>query len=139
MTQLKTNCDAQGIAAGSIDDKIAALPPLPRNEDGPVFAEPWQAQAFAMAVKLSEQGHFTWKEWAAALADELQAAADRGQPDDGSRYYEYWLAALERLVKAKGLATADALDERKEAWANAYRHTPHGKPVELSAAHGHQH
>jgi nitrile hydratase accessory protein len=107
------------------------LPHLPRDEDGPVFAEPWQAQAFALAVKLSEQGHFTWKEWAAALAYELKAASDRGDPDDGSRYYEYWLGALERLVVAKGLSNASAMQERKEAWADAYRHTPHGKPVEL--------
>ena len=81
-----------------IPEKLTALPQLPRDEGGPVFAEPWQAQAFALAVKLSEQGHFTWKEWAAALADELKAAADRGEPDDGSHYYEHWLAALERLV-----------------------------------------
>jgi nitrile hydratase accessory protein len=107
------------------------MPRLPRDEDGPVFAEPWQAQAFALAVKLSEQGHFTWTEWAAALADEVKAAADRGEPDDGSRYYEYWLAALERLVEAKGLVGPAALLERKEAWADAYRHTPHGKPIEL--------
>ena len=96
-----------------------------------MFAEPWQAQAFALAVKLSEQGHFTWKEWAAALADELQAAARRGEPDDGSRYYEYWVAALERLVAGKGLVDSAAMVERKEAWADAYRHTPHGKPIEL--------
>ena len=107
------------------------LPRLPRDQDGPVFAEPWQAQAFALAVKLSEQGHFTWKEWAAALADELQAASDRGEPDDGSRYYEYWLAALEKLVVSKGLSNPQAMHDRKEAWADAYRHTPHGKPVEL--------
>jgi nitrile hydratase accessory protein len=107
------------------------LPRLPRDEDGPVFAEPWQAQAFALAVRLSEQGHFTWKEWAAALAEELKGAADRGEPDDGSRYYEHWLAALERLVAAKGLSDAVAMQERKEAWAEAYRHTPHGKPVAL--------
>lgn len=99
----------------------------------PVFAEPWQAQAFALAVKLSELGYFTWKEWAAALAEELKAAADRGEPDDGSRYYEYWLAALERLALEKGLTSADAMLQRKEAWADAYRHTPHGKPVELGA------
>ena len=96
-----------------------------------MFAEPWQAQAFALAVKLSGQGHFTWKEWAAALADELKSAADRGEPDDGSRYYEHWLAALERLVTAKGLSDPAAMLARKEAWADAYRHTPHGKPVEL--------
>ena len=77
------------------------------------------------------QGYFTWKEWAAALADEFQAAAKRGEPDDGSRYYEYWLAALERLVTAKGLADPTALLTRKEDWAAAYRNTPHGQPVEL--------
>ena len=82
---------------------LAALPRLPRDDGGPVFREPWEAQAFALAVKLSEEGHFTWKEWAAALADELKAAADRGEPDDGTHYYEHWLATLERLVMAKGL------------------------------------
>jgi nitrile hydratase accessory protein len=110
---------------------LAALPRLPRDEGGPVFREPWEAQAFALAVKLSEQGHFTWKEWAAALADELKAAANRGEPDDGSHYYEHWLATLERLVTAKGLSDEESLAARKEAWADAYRHTPHGKPVEL--------
>jgi nitrile hydratase accessory protein len=115
-------------------ENLATLPSLPRDEGGPVFAEPWQAQAFALAVKLSEQGHFTWKEWAAALADELKAGASRDEPDDGSRYYQHWLAALERLLTAKGLTDPAALLARKEAWAEAYRHTPHGKPVELSAS-----
>lgn len=115
-------------------DRLAALPRIPRDEDGPVFAEPWQAQAFALAVKLSEQGHFTWKEWADTLADEIQAVAARGEVDDGSRYYEHWLAALERLVQAKGLVDAASLVERKEDWADAYRHTPHGQPIELSAS-----
>jgi nitrile hydratase accessory protein len=96
------------------------------EESGPVFAEPWQAQAFALAVKLSELGYFTWKEWADALAAEIKK-----DPDDGTRYYHHWLAALERLVKEKGLTDAATLAERKEAWADAYRHTPHGKPVEL--------
>lgn len=111
---------------------LSVLPPLPRDEGGPVFAEPWQAQAFAMAVRLTEQGHFTWKEWAATLAEELKAAADRGQPDDGTRYYQHWLAALERLVVAKALSNPAELLQCKDAWADAYRHTPHGKPVELS-------
>jgi nitrile hydratase accessory protein len=110
---------------------LAALPKLPRDEGGPVFAEPWQAQAFALAVKLSEQGHFTWKEWTTTLASELAAAAARGEPDDGSHYYDHWLTALERLVQSKGLLDRAALAERKNAWADAYRHTPHGKPVEL--------
>jgi nitrile hydratase accessory protein len=115
---------------------FAALPQLPRDEGGPVFAEPWQAQAFALAVKLSDQGHFTWKEWAAALADELKAAANRGDPDDGSHYYDHWLVALERLVTSKGLSDPAALLARKEDWAEAYRSTPHGKPIELSAGTG---
>jgi nitrile hydratase accessory protein len=115
------------------DERFATLPQLPRDDDGPVFKEPWQAQAFALAVKLSEQGLFTWKEWSDALAAEIRA----GGPDDGSHYYEYWLAALERLVREKGLLDAAALVDRKEAWADAYRHTPHGKPVDLRAgAHG---
>ena len=97
-----------------------------------MFAEPWQAQAFALAVTLCERGHFTWKEWTSALADELSAAATRGEPDDGSRYYHHWLAALEQLVAAKCLADSVALAARKEAWAEAYRRTPHGKPVELA-------
>lgn len=115
-------------------ERLAALPQLPRDTGGPVFAEPWEAQAFALAVKLSEQGHFTWKEWAAALAEELKAAAGRGEPDDGSQYYRHWLATLERLVAAKGLTDPAAMLARKEAWAEAYRHTPHGKPVELAQA-----
>jgi nitrile hydratase accessory protein len=114
--------------------KLAALPPMPRDEGGPVFREPWEAQAFALAVKLSEQGHFTWKEWAAALAEELKASADQGEPDDGTRYYTHWLATLERIVTAKGLSDFASLAARKEEWTDAYRHTPHGKPVELSAA-----
>jgi nitrile hydratase accessory protein len=118
----------------SDSERLEALPKLPRDEGGPVFAEPWQAQAFALAVKLSEQGHFTWKEWATALAYELKTAVDRGEPDDGSHYYEHWVAALEHLVTAKRLTDRPALEERKEAWADAYRHTPHGMPVELGPA-----
>lgn len=115
-------------------NRLAALPAVPRDGDEPVFAEPWQAQAFALAVKLSEQGHFTWKEWAATLADEIKQYASTGEPDDGSLYYHHWLAALERLVAAKGLSSPRSLLIRKEAWADAYRHTPHGKPVTLELA-----
>lgn len=107
------------------------LESLPYDENGPVFAEPWQAQAFAIAVRLSAQGYFTWAEWAAALASELAAAAERGEADDGSEYYHHWLTALETLVTAKGLTDIAALFERREAWADAYRHTPHGQPVQL--------
>jgi nitrile hydratase accessory protein len=112
-------------------EQSAQLPRLPRDEGGPVFAEPWQATAFALAVRLSEEGQFTWKEWADALTEELQADGLRGEPDDGSRYYHCWLTALERLVVEKRLVDADTLRARKEAWADAYRRTPHGQPVVL--------
>jgi nitrile hydratase accessory protein len=117
-------------------EKVKELPRLSRDEGGPVFAEPWQATAFALAVRLSAEGHFTWKEWAAALADELKLAAQRGEPDAGSRYYDHWLTALERLVVAKQLSDSTTLLARKEAWADAYRHTPHGKPVALENESG---
>ena len=109
------------------------LPRLPRDDGGPVFAEPWQAQAFALAVALHQQGAFTWTEWAEALAVEL--ATDL--TDDGSRYYEHWVAALERLTTSRQLVHADELSERKEDWAEAYEHTPHGKPVELANGYSH--
>lgn len=117
-------------APPSVD--LNRLPRLPVDADGPVFAEPWQAGAFAMAVRLSAAGHFTWAEWASALAKELQADAGRGAPDDGSRYYHCWLDALEWLVMQKRLCDDGSLLACKEAWVDAYRHTPHGKPVELS-------
>jgi nitrile hydratase accessory protein len=113
---------------------LEALPELPRNAGGPVFAEPWQASAFAVAVSLSQQGHFSWKEWAAALTEELRNSAARGEPDDGTHYYHCWLATLERLVVAKGLSQSAELRSCKGAWADAYRRTPHGKPVELKSA-----
>ena len=113
---------------------LAQLPGLPRDQGEPVFAEPWQASAFALAVSLSRQGHFSWKEWAAALADELKASSARGEPDDGSHYYHCWLTTLERLVIEKGLSDTAALLAGKEAWAEAYQRTPHGKPVELADA-----
>jgi nitrile hydratase accessory protein len=104
------------------------LPRLPRDATGPVFAEPWQAQAFALALQLHAEGAFSWAEWAAALSGRLAAA---GPDDDGARYYEHWLAALEGLVTAKRLVVEPELATRKDAWAEAYRMTPHGRPVEL--------
>lgn len=118
-------------SSGLQTDRLADLPTLPREGGAPIFAEPWQAQAFALAVKLSEQGHFTWKEWAATLADEIKQAANATERDDGSKYYHHWLTALERLVSTKGLSDPQSLLTRKVAWADAYRQTPHGKPVTL--------
>jgi len=100
----------------------------PGGDDGPVFAEPWQAEAFALAVSLNERGLIAWSDWAEALAAELRAA---GAADDGVRYYEHWLAALERIATERGFTDAAELEQRKAAWADAYRRTPHGKPISL--------
>ena len=109
---------------------FGSLPLLPRDAEGPVFAEPWEAQAFALALQLHAQGAFTWPEWAAALSQRLKAA---GPGDDGSRYYEHWLAALEDLATGKNLVAGAELHARKHAWEDAYRSTPHGRPVALGA------
>jgi nitrile hydratase accessory protein len=109
-----------------------ALPEIPRDDAGsPVFREPWQAQAFAMTVKLHESGAFTWPEWAGYLARELQRAQAAGDPDLGDTYYSHWLAALERIVADKGLVGTAELARRKAQWAEAARDTPHGQPIEL--------
>ena len=110
------------------------LPQQPHDDKGPVFEEPWQAQAFAMAVQLSEAGLFTWKEWTETIGDEMQKARDSGDHDLGDTYYDHWLRALERLAYEKGATDAAEFAERKETWRRAYLNTPHGKPIELSAA-----
>lgn len=108
---------------------LGAVAPLPRDASGPVFAAPWQAQAFALAVHLHAQGLFTWPQWAEALAAEIRAA---GSGDDGSRYYEFWVAALEKLVAARGAADPESLHARAAAWTRAAAATPHGAPIELA-------
>lgn len=109
------------------------LPLQPHDDDGPVFAEPWHAQAFALAVQLSERGLFTWVEWTETISAQIAAAGAAGDPDLGDTYYTHWLHALERLVREKGAADAASLDRRTETWRRAYLNTPHGKPVELAA------
>jgi nitrile hydratase accessory protein len=107
---------------------------LPRDERGPVFKEPWEAHAFALAVRLSEAGCFSWAEWSAGLSQEIRSAQERDQVEVG--YYDLWLRALERICIEKGLVNAADMQRRKEEWRQAYLHTPHGKPIELSAARG---
>jgi len=109
-----------------------AVPGVPRDEDGPVFREPWEARAFAMALSLHEAGVFTWVEWAEALGAEIKRAQAAGDPDTGETYYSHWLATLERLVAAKGVATADLMHRYRDAWNRASDRTPHGKPIELT-------
>ena len=111
--------------------EIGALPALPRDEGGPVFKTPWEAQAFAITLSLHTRGVFTWREWADTLAAELAVAAARGEPDDGTHYYQHWLAALEKLVATKQLIPDDELARRVDEWDAAARATPHGKPVQL--------
>jgi len=113
---------------------MAALPDLPRDEDGPVFAEPWHAQAFAMTVSLNARGVFTWNEWAETLGTEIAAAGDWATGDRASgedAYYTAWLAALERLLAGKGVIAEPERAEREAAWDRAARATPHGEPIEL--------
>ena len=112
----------------------STLADFPRDEDGPVFREPWEAQAFAMALSLHERGLFTWTEWAATLADEIKRAQTDGDPDLGNTYYRHWLAALEKLVAAKGVASLDVQHRYRDAWDHAADRTPHGTPIELRPA-----
>ena len=115
----------------SIDQAIAAVPGIPRGPEGPVFREPWEAEAFAMAVALHERGLFAWSEWTAMLADEIKRAQARGDPDTGETYYRHWLAALERIVAQKGMTDAPTLMRYRDAWDHAADRTPHGMPIEL--------
>jgi nitrile hydratase accessory protein len=115
----------------AIAQATSVLPDLPRDDDGPVFREPWEAQAFAMALSLYDRGLFTWKEWAAALADEIKIAQAGGDPDTGTTYYRHWLATLEKMVATKGVTTTATLHRYRDAWDHAADRTPHGKPIEL--------
>ncbi|WPZ36003.1 nitrile hydratase accessory protein [Thalassobaculum sp. OXR-137] len=110
---------------------LDSLPRIPVDHDGPVFREPWEAQAFAIAVKLHETGLYTWNEWATALSDEIKAAQADGDPDLGDTYYQHWLKALEGLVLAKTDLTVDQLLKRKNAWDRAAQRAPHGEPILL--------
>ena len=108
-----------------------AVPGIPCDAEGPVFREPWEAQAFAMALALHDTGVFTWPEWAATLGEEIKRAQASGDPDTGETYYHHWLAALERLVAQKGVTTPEALARYHDAWDRAADRTPHGRPIEL--------
>jgi nitrile hydratase accessory protein len=110
---------------------IRTVSSIPRDDEGPVFREPWEAQAFAMALALHAHGLFTWPEWAATLADEIKRAQAAGDPDTGETYYRHWLATLERLVTEKGVTSSATLARYVAAWDHASDRTPHGAPIEL--------
>ena len=109
----------------------SAVPSIPCDAEGPVFREPWEAQAFAMALALHERGVFNWSEWADALSSEIKRAQAEGDPDTGETYYRHWLAALERLIAVKGVTTSETLHRYRDAWDHAADRTPHGAPIEL--------
>ena len=115
----------------SIAEATKTLRDLPQDGDGPVFREPWEAQAFAMALSLYDRGLFTWKEWAAALADEIKSAQAGGDPDTGTTYYRHWLATLEKMVATKGVTSIETLHRYRDAWDHAADRTPHGSPIIL--------
>jgi nitrile hydratase accessory protein len=106
---------------------------IPRDEHGPIFHAPWEAEAFALAVSLNEHGLFTWKEWATTLGDEIKKAQAAGDPDTGDTYYFHWLATLERILAEKGVVERGALARTRDAWVRACARTPHGTPIELRA------
>ncbi len=109
------------------------LPDQPHEGGEPVFREPWEAHAFALAGSLHQQGLFTWPEWADALAAQIKLAQSKGDADLGDTYYRHWLAALELLVAAKGASTPGELARHADAWGQAADRTPHGRPIELQA------
>ena len=110
---------------------MQAIPGLPRDVQGPVFQEPWEAQAFAMALALHTAGLFTWTEWATILGAEIKKAHAAGDPDTGETYYRHWLGALELMVAEKGVTTRETLRHHFHAWQHAADRTPHGTPIEL--------
>ncbi len=120
-------------AASASRQAADAVASIPRDADGPVFREPWEAQAFAMAVALHERGLFAWGEWAMILAEEIKRAQANGDPDTGETYYRHWLAALEHIVAAKGVTDAAMLTRYRDAWDHAADRTPHGAPIELAS------
>ena len=119
------------VGAAAARRATEAVPSIPRDAQGPVFREPWEAQAFAMALALHDRGLFTWSEWAATLGDEIKRAQAAGDPDTGETYYRHWLNALERIVAAKGLADVQMLTRYRHAWHHAAGRTAHGTPIEL--------
>jgi nitrile hydratase accessory protein len=122
------------VGAAAAREALKANPGLPVDTGGPVFREPWEAQAFAMAVTLHEQGLFAWPEWATELGATIKEAQAAGDPDTGETYYRHWLITLERMIEKKSIATSDDLTSYRDAWGRAAARTPHGQPIELHDA-----
>ncbi|GGF04924.1 nitrile hydratase accessory protein [Stappia taiwanensis] len=116
----------------SAAEQVAALfSQMPKKGTEPVFREPWEARAFAMALALHEKGLFTWSQWAEVLSAEIRAAQAAGDPDCGDSYYRHWLRALEKMVTGHQVTSASGMEARRLAWQRAAEATPHGEPIEL--------
>lgn len=120
-------------------EQYLEIPELPRNEEGPMFAEPWQLTAFSIVVNLHERGHFEWREWVNYLSDEIALGKTYGSTDLNTIYYNQWLAALEKFVNDKGLSSFDELVARKEQWRHVDEHRDFGKPLDLNSHPDHHH
>ncbi|ASJ71034.1 nitrile hydratase accessory protein [Granulosicoccus antarcticus] len=114
------------------DTALQALPSIPRDTEGPVFSEPWEAEVFAMTLSLHEQGVFTWQEWATTLSESIRTAQQQGDPDLGDTYYSHWLSALEHMIVQKRIGERSELARLHNDWDEAACRTPHGQPIELS-------
>ena len=110
---------------------IDKLSGLTSDGEGPVFAQPWEAQLFAMVLELTRQGVFSWAEWTKMLGVEIAAVRDRGESDSGTTYYRHWLVTLEQLLSEKGVVQDSDLQNRMTQWREAYLNTPHGRPIQL--------
>ena len=113
--------------------RFRPIPAFQPTTHGPVFREPWEAQAFAMTLALHEKGLFDWAEWATMLGETIKAAQAAGDPDTGDTYYHHWLATLERMVAEKAVTTQADLTSYRDAWERAAARTPHGQPIELQS------
>ncbi len=107
---------------------LAAVPSIPRDDDGPVFPVPWAATAFAMTLALHERGLFTWTEWAERLGASIEAKGPTADPED---YWLCWLTALEATIASIDPGSDGDLERLREAWKQAAHDTPHGEPIEL--------
>ena len=101
----------------SVDRSIAYLEgdaALPRKNGELVFAAPWEGRAFGLAVLLSEKGTYQWEDFRARLVEAIGAGHDD--------YYESWLDALEALLKARGVMTADEISKRADEYVALERY-----------------
>jgi len=127
MTQI--DLDAARQCQGALLQVGLDMPLL--QADGPAFAEPWQAQAFAMTLALHDRAVFSWDQWAQALSESIKASQASGDPDTGQTYYHHWLSALEQMALRAQVVSADQLQARQDGWRQAAARTPHGQAIEL--------